>query len=483
MNINTHNYESWFIDYFDGNLSAGEVAELFLFLEQHPELNEEFSSFENIALIDFSEEADAYPEKGDLIKSDKPSAENIHEWFIAEVEDQLSPEKLVLLENFLAAHPVYMNERELFRNTKLTEEPSITFEGKESIKKTADLSEASIQEWLIAEMEGELNLQQRSLLLSFLQKHPQYEQDRELYRRTKLPLSTDDHFSGKKFLYKRIPSFGFNSSKALRIAAILLLLIGAAFIFRLAEKNNGNDPQFATIEDTLVKSLPEERNIQPMLSEKNPAEKKDALESKKDSVSLIEKNKNYSTEINKPTFADKNNKPVKEGTLNSENNNYKNNIVQNKIQLPKDRSENGIPAENIFAETIASLSPKPNPAIKIEEPFVFTERRYTPKATVSYENPNEPPSLAAIINPARIGEEMIDLAAKNVNKAAGEELIGTASAPAKLPFGSRLLKFAAKAVGKISKDKVKVRTAFNPITGKLSAYEVETEKRVIQKQF
>jgi hypothetical protein len=78
---------------------------------------------------------------------------------------------------------------------------------------------------------------------------------------------------------------------------------------------------------------------------------------------------------------------------------------------------------------------------------------------------------------------MIHLAAKNVNKAAGEELIGTSSTPAKLPFGSRLLKFAAKAVGKISKDKVKVRTAFNPITGKLSAYEVETEKRVIQKQF
>jgi hypothetical protein len=47
---------------------------------------------------------------------------------------------------------------------------------------------------------------------------------------------------------------------------------------------------------------------------------------------------------------------VKEGTLNSEKNNYKNNIVQNKIELPKDRSENGIPAENIFPETIAYLS-------------------------------------------------------------------------------------------------------------------------------
>ncbi|MBK9318147.1 MAG: hypothetical protein IPM91_04470 [Bacteroidetes bacterium] len=58
---------------------------------------------------------------------------------------------------------------------------------------------------------------------------------------------------------------------------------------KLAEKNNGNDPQFATIEDTLVKSLPEERNIQPCCQRKIQGEKKDALESKKDSVSLIEK--------------------------------------------------------------------------------------------------------------------------------------------------------------------------------------------------
>ncbi|MBK9318146.1 MAG: hypothetical protein IPM91_04465 [Bacteroidetes bacterium] len=61
--------------------------------------------------------------------------------------------------------------------------------------------------------------------------------------------------------------------------------------------------------------------------------------------------------------------------MNSENNNYKNNIAQNKIQLPKDRRENGIPAENIFCRNQSFLSPKPNPAIKIEEPFVFTERR------------------------------------------------------------------------------------------------------------
>ncbi|MBK9402132.1 MAG: hypothetical protein IPN36_15230 [Bacteroidetes bacterium] len=359
------------------------MAELFLFLEQHPELNEEFNSFENIGLNDFSEEAAVYPDKSDLIKSDLPSEENIHEWFIAEVEGQLLPEQLVLLENYLAAHPAYLNERALFRNTKLIEEPSDTFEGKESLKKTSDLSVASIQEWLIAEMEGELNLQQRSLLLAFLQNHPQYEQERELYRGTKLPVPNDEHFAGKKLLYKRVPSFGYNSSKALRIAAILLLLIGAAYIFRLTENNHGNDRQFVKSEDTLIHSLPEENTIQPVLTEKNLAEKKEVLQHKKDSVSFIDKNKNNLTEINQPTFADKNNKPLQGGRLNHEKVIYKNNLVQHQTTTEQTRIENEIPAENSMAENITFLSAQPNPLVKVEEPFVFTERRYTPKATVS----------------------------------------------------------------------------------------------------
>ena len=50
MKINSHNYESWFLDYFERNLTAQQEKELFLFLDENPTLKEEFEAFENISL-------------------------------------------------------------------------------------------------------------------------------------------------------------------------------------------------------------------------------------------------------------------------------------------------------------------------------------------------------------------------------------------------------------------------------------------------
>ena len=48
--INKHNYEAFFLDYYEKNLSTEEVAELMLFLENHPNLKEEFEDYEEIIL-------------------------------------------------------------------------------------------------------------------------------------------------------------------------------------------------------------------------------------------------------------------------------------------------------------------------------------------------------------------------------------------------------------------------------------------------
>ena len=48
MNINKTNYESFFLDYYEGSLSAMQVAELFLFLQQNEGLRKEFDSFNQI---------------------------------------------------------------------------------------------------------------------------------------------------------------------------------------------------------------------------------------------------------------------------------------------------------------------------------------------------------------------------------------------------------------------------------------------------
>jgi len=42
MAISQHNYEAYFIDYFEGSLSAAETSELMAFLAANPDRKREF---------------------------------------------------------------------------------------------------------------------------------------------------------------------------------------------------------------------------------------------------------------------------------------------------------------------------------------------------------------------------------------------------------------------------------------------------------
>ena len=121
--------------------------------------------------------------------------------------------------------------------------------------------------------------------------------------------------------------------------------------------------------------------------------------------------------------------------------------------------------------------------LRVNQLTLPVERRYTPKATIAYENPNEPPSLLEILQASRLANDVIDVTAKNINNAVGGDLVSSPENPIRLPFKSRLYKFVGNAINKISNNKVKVRTTFNPITGKMSAYEIKTNKKTIQRQF
>jgi hypothetical protein len=54
--INKNNYEAWFLDYFEGNLSAEQSELLFSFLDEHPELQEAFNEYEPVSLEPTKEE-------------------------------------------------------------------------------------------------------------------------------------------------------------------------------------------------------------------------------------------------------------------------------------------------------------------------------------------------------------------------------------------------------------------------------------------
>ena len=48
--ITTSNYEAFVISYLDGSLDPVEVAELLLFLEQHPDIREEVAEISSVVL-------------------------------------------------------------------------------------------------------------------------------------------------------------------------------------------------------------------------------------------------------------------------------------------------------------------------------------------------------------------------------------------------------------------------------------------------
>ena len=114
MNINKNNYEAFFLDYHEGNLTPQQVADLLLYIEQHPELREEFESFENIILEDFSDIT--FENKSGLKK--EITIDNKDEFFIRSIENTLTPAEKALVTDFIKQHPQYATDFELFQKTK-----------------------------------------------------------------------------------------------------------------------------------------------------------------------------------------------------------------------------------------------------------------------------------------------------------------------------------------------------------------------------
>ncbi len=138
MKINKTNYEIYILDYYEGKLTKIEVYELFSFLEHHPEIKAEFDNFENISIAYAS--SIHYEFKESLKKTESSSvtiinSTNYNEFFIADIEGDLSISQQKQLEVFLAQHTSLQNEYRIFKLCKLQADPFIVFENKNQLKK------------------------------------------------------------------------------------------------------------------------------------------------------------------------------------------------------------------------------------------------------------------------------------------------------------------------------------------------------------
>jgi hypothetical protein len=131
MTITKNNYESYFLDYHEGNLNDQLKRELFDFLESHPDLKEEFDSFEMISV--------SAPDKKffdkDRLKKNTITLFNYKTWFISYLENDLHAEERKDVELFVEKNPFLRRELEIFRQTKLIPDHRIVFEDKKQLKR------------------------------------------------------------------------------------------------------------------------------------------------------------------------------------------------------------------------------------------------------------------------------------------------------------------------------------------------------------
>ncbi len=292
MNININNYEAYFLDYHEGNLSPQQVADLYLFLSQHPELKKEFEEFEHIVLEDFS--APVFEHKDRLKKN--ITVDNREEYFIRAVEGTLDTTELALLSNFLTTHPEFQIEFTLFQKTKLQADTTITFENKELLKQGAVISD----DQLIASIEGLLSKEERVLLERQLAANPERQQAYVTYQQTKSVADTTIVFKNKQTLKRKerkvVPLFYY-----MAVAASIILLFGILFLLKL--KDNSGEQHIAN------------RNIQPVEQQKSvvptttiPEKKIDAtvitsptLAAVKNNITVVKKPAHSNKQVNKAT--------------------------------------------------------------------------------------------------------------------------------------------------------------------------------------
>ncbi len=251
MKINKNNYEAFFLDYHEGNLVPLETVELFLFIEQHPELKEEFEGFENFTIDEIPPAA--FENKSILKK--EITLDNKDEYFIKSVENTLNIDEKHLLDNFLLQYPQFSSEFDMFQKTKIHFDASVVFDNKNGLKRAIaaerfeiPLSNCSsnitfpsaddiivkkadvIDEMLISSIEGLLTSEETKLLNQQILSDLQINIEFGLYQQTKLSADISIVFADKEKLKRKykstVPLFYFIS-----IAASILLLFGAFFLF------------------------------------------------------------------------------------------------------------------------------------------------------------------------------------------------------------------------------------------------------------
>jgi hypothetical protein len=257
MKINRDNYEAYFLDYHEGQLSPEMVQEVLWFVENNPEVQDIFNEFEAVSLV--SDQDIVFEKKSALKKNEVHAASSIHElnyeeFLIDETEGLLSDEQLQSLNEFIALNPSLAKERKLYSLAHLEPENEIVFNNKESLKKLAipvgEINADTYEGFMARELDGDLSETEKLWFEGFMQFNPHLEKDRELYQHTILKAEKDLVFADKNSLKHTVIPFRRIVYYSISVAASLALLVSVYFSYNEVEtpKSLANEGKTTVVE-------------------------------------------------------------------------------------------------------------------------------------------------------------------------------------------------------------------------------------------
>jgi hypothetical protein len=134
--INKENYESYYLDFLEGNLNENETALLLVFLDKNPSLKVEDSAF-SIINSDDEQQLDGFSKS--LLKyqvaDQKIDLHNIEYFLIASIEKQLSEAKTKELQQFLGKNPAFLFDFQQYQKAHLVADKAIIYPEKQKLKR------------------------------------------------------------------------------------------------------------------------------------------------------------------------------------------------------------------------------------------------------------------------------------------------------------------------------------------------------------
>ncbi|MFA6126441.1 MAG: hypothetical protein WC699_03965 [Bacteroidales bacterium] len=132
--LTRHNYEIWFLDYLDGQLSNEQLETFLDFLEQNPDLKAELQGVGGVSLLSAGE---SFDRKESLLKSseDIPGIASIDQLCIARMENDLSEKEANQFDARLSTEPALEKEYAAFLQTRLNPADMIVFPYKNELRK------------------------------------------------------------------------------------------------------------------------------------------------------------------------------------------------------------------------------------------------------------------------------------------------------------------------------------------------------------